>query len=72
MKPPELIDLRRSFHHSKDDRRVLLSVTEPGLEALRDKHSARIERMANVLTEDFSRAEFETLHAADLLIERLG
>jgi DNA-binding MarR family transcriptional regulator len=56
----------------KDGRRVLLSVTEPGLEALRDKRSARIERMAKVLTEDFSRAELETLHAAALLIERLG
>jgi DNA-binding MarR family transcriptional regulator len=56
----------------KDGRRVLLSVTGPGLEALRDKRSARVERMANVLTEDFSRAELEILHAAALLIERLG
>ena len=56
----------------KDGRRVLLSVTEPGLEALRDKRGARVERMANVLTEDFSPAELETFHAAALLIERLG
>jgi DNA-binding MarR family transcriptional regulator len=56
----------------KDGRRVLLSVTEPGLETLRNKHSARVERMANVLAEDFSRAELETLHAAAQLIERLG
>jgi hypothetical protein len=28
--------------------------------------------MANVLAEDFSRAELETLHAAAQLIERLG
>jgi DNA-binding MarR family transcriptional regulator len=56
----------------KDGRRALLSVTEPGLEALRNKRSARVERMANVLAEDFSRAELETLHAAALLIERLG
>ena len=56
----------------KDGRRVLLSVTESGLEALRDKRSARVERMANVLAEDFSRAELETLHAAAQLIERLG
>jgi DNA-binding MarR family transcriptional regulator len=56
----------------KDGRRVLLSVTEPGLEALRDKRGAVVERMANVLAEDFSRAELETLHAAALLIERLG
>jgi DNA-binding MarR family transcriptional regulator len=56
----------------KDGRRVLLSVTEPGLEALRSKSSAGVERMANVLAEDFSRAEVEILHAAALLIERLG
>jgi DNA-binding MarR family transcriptional regulator len=56
----------------KDGRRVLLSMTEPGLEALQNKRSARVDRMANVLTEDFSRAELETLHAAALLIERLG
>jgi DNA-binding MarR family transcriptional regulator len=56
----------------KDGRRVLLSVTEPGLEALQNKRGARVERLANVLTEDFSRAELETLHAAALLIERLG
>ena len=56
----------------KDGRRVLLAVTEPGLEALRNKRSARVERMANVLAEDFSRAELETLHAAAQLIERLG
>jgi DNA-binding MarR family transcriptional regulator len=56
----------------KDGRRVLLSVTEPGLETLRNKHSARVERMANVLAEDFSRAKLETLYAAALLIERLG
>jgi DNA-binding MarR family transcriptional regulator len=56
----------------KDGRRVLLSVTEPGLETLRNKHSARVERMANVLAEDFSRTELETLHAAAQLIERLG
>jgi DNA-binding MarR family transcriptional regulator len=56
----------------KDGRRVLLSVTEPGLEALRNKRSARVERMANVLAEDFSPTELETLHAAAQLIERLG
>ena len=56
----------------KDGRRVLLSVTESGLEALRDRRGAVVERMANVLAEDFSRAELETLHAAAPLIERLG
>src|ERR1700678_3303303 len=37
----------------KDGRRVLLSVTEPGLEAVRNKRSARAEGMANVLADDF-------------------
>lgn len=55
-----------------DGRRVLLSVTEPGLEALRNKRSARVEQMAHVLSEHFSRAELETLRAAAPLIERLG
>lgn len=55
-----------------DGRRVLLSVTEPGLEVLRSKRSARVEQMANVLAEDFSRAELKTLGAAALLIQRLG
>jgi hypothetical protein len=31
-----------------------------------------VERMAVVLTEDFTQAELETLHAAAQLIERLG
>ena len=51
---------------------MVLPVTESELVALRDKSSARVERMANVLAEDFSRAKLETLHAAALLIERLG
>lgn len=44
--------------------RWVLPVTESGLVALRDKSSARVERMANVLAEDFSRAKLETLYAA--------
>jgi DNA-binding MarR family transcriptional regulator len=55
-----------------DGRRVLLSLTEPGLEALRSKRTARVEQMASVLAKNFSRAELETLHAAAQLIERLG
>lgn len=55
-----------------DGRRVLLSVTEPGLEALRDRRSTRVEKMAQALTEHFSAAELETLRAAAGLIERLG
>jgi DNA-binding MarR family transcriptional regulator len=55
-----------------DGRRVLLSVTGPGLEALRSKHSARVARMARVLAESFSPVELEQLRNAAALIERLG
>jgi DNA-binding MarR family transcriptional regulator len=56
----------------RDGRRILLSVTEHGLEALRNKRSVRVEQMADALAEDFTRAELKTLRAAALLIERLG
>jgi len=55
-----------------DGRRVLLSVSGAGLEALRDKRSASVATMARALAENFSVAELETLRAAAVLIERLG
>jgi DNA-binding MarR family transcriptional regulator len=55
-----------------DGRRVLLSVTEAGYDALLNKHGARVEQLAKALAENFSHAELETLHAAPPLIERLG
>jgi DNA-binding MarR family transcriptional regulator len=55
-----------------DGRRVLLSVTEAGYDALRSKRSARVEQLAKVLAQNFSPAELETLRAAAPLIERLG
>jgi DNA-binding MarR family transcriptional regulator len=55
-----------------DGRRVVLSVTMAGHQALQNKHSARTEQLAKALAGGFTRAEVETLLAAAPLIERLG
>jgi DNA-binding MarR family transcriptional regulator len=55
-----------------DGRRVTMSVTTAGLQALRNNRSAQIEQLAKVLASGFTQAEIETLRAAAPLIERLG
>jgi DNA-binding MarR family transcriptional regulator len=55
-----------------DGRRVTMSVTMAGQEALQNKRSARTEQLAKALTAGFTQAEIETLKAATPLIERLG
>lgn len=56
-----------------DGRRMVLSVTEAGRQALRDKRNARAELIAEVLKSDaFTPAELERLAAAAPLIERLA
>lgn len=55
-----------------DGRRALLSLTDAGLARLRDKRSSRVELIAKVLEENFTRAELQTLQAAAPLIERLS
>jgi DNA-binding MarR family transcriptional regulator len=55
-----------------DGRRVTMSVTAAGQQALRDKRSAQTELLAKTLASGFTRAEIETLRAAAPLIERLG
>lgn len=55
-----------------DGRRVTMSVTAAGQQALRNKRSARTEQLAKALAGGFSQAEVETLRAAAPLIERLG
>jgi DNA-binding MarR family transcriptional regulator len=55
-----------------DGRRVVLSVTDAGLETLRSRRSARVEQLAAALASDFTRAEREQLMAAAPLLERLG
>lgn len=55
-----------------DGRRIVLSVTEAGLQALRDKRNARTEQLAHALSAGFTARELEQLYAAAPLIERLA
>jgi DNA-binding MarR family transcriptional regulator len=54
-----------------DGRRVVLSVTDSGRQALQHKRDARVEQLAGVLSTEFTRAELEQLRAVTPLIERL-
>ncbi|MFD3452041.1 MarR family winged helix-turn-helix transcriptional regulator [Streptomyces sp. NPDC058691] len=57
----------------KDGRRVVLTVTESGLQALKDKRNARTELIARALTSGaFTPAEREQLAAAAALLDRLA
>jgi DNA-binding MarR family transcriptional regulator len=56
-----------------DGRRVVLSVTDEGLQALKDKRNARAELIARALTSGmFTPKELEQLAAAAALLERLA
>ncbi|WP_405783160.1 MarR family winged helix-turn-helix transcriptional regulator [Streptomyces sp. NBC_00859] len=56
-----------------DGRRVVLTVTDAGLQALRDKRNARAELIAQALTSGtFTRDELKQLAAAAALLERLA
>lgn len=56
-----------------DGRRVVLTVTDAGLQALQDKRNARTELIARALTSDtFTSAELAQLAAAAPLLERLA
>jgi DNA-binding MarR family transcriptional regulator len=55
-----------------DGRRVVLSVTESGLEVLRHKRGARTGQLAEALSTGFSQAELSQLMAAAPLLERLA
>ena len=55
-----------------DGRRVVLSLTEAGLETLQNRRNARTEQMAKALSSGFTPAELELLAAAAPLIERLA
>jgi DNA-binding MarR family transcriptional regulator len=56
----------------QDGRRVLISLSAAGLQALRDKRNARTEQLAKALSAGFTEAELEQLMAAVPLIERLA
>jgi DNA-binding MarR family transcriptional regulator len=55
-----------------DGRRVVMSLTDPGLEALRNRRDARTELLAQMLSAGFSEDELKALMAAAPLIERLA
>ena len=56
----------------QDGRRVVLSVTEAGLQILRDKRGARTEQIARALSTGFTPAELNLLMEAAPLLERLA
>ncbi|HEY7430990.1 MAG TPA: MarR family transcriptional regulator [Streptosporangiaceae bacterium] len=55
-----------------DGRRVVLSVSEAGREALRRRRNARTEQLAKALSAGFAPAELRQLLAAAPLLERLA
>jgi DNA-binding MarR family transcriptional regulator len=55
-----------------DGRRVVLSVTDAGLQVLRNRRSARTEQLARALSTGFTHSELRQLMAAAPLIERLA
>ena len=55
-----------------DGRRVVLSVTEAGLEVLRHKRGARTGQLAEALSTGFTQAELRQLMVAAPLLERLA
>jgi DNA-binding MarR family transcriptional regulator len=56
----------------QDGRRVVLSLSDAGLQAVRDKRNARTERLAAALSSGFTETELRQLMAAVPLIERLA
>jgi DNA-binding MarR family transcriptional regulator len=55
-----------------DGRRVVLSVTDAGLQVLRDKRGARTDQLARALAAGFTPAELSQLMTAAPLLERLA
>lgn len=55
-----------------DGRRVVLTATELGLEALRDRKNARTAQLARALSDVFTPSELEQLMAVTPLLERLA
>ncbi|MEV8527466.1 MarR family winged helix-turn-helix transcriptional regulator [Streptomyces sp. NPDC052000] len=65
-----LVERRRD---PDDGRRVVLSVTAAGRQALQDKRNERAELLSRALSSgDFTRAELKQLAAATPLLERLA
>ena len=56
----------------EDGRRMILSITERGLELLRDRRSRRTEQLERALSAGFTASELEQLAVAAPLLERLA
>jgi DNA-binding MarR family transcriptional regulator len=56
----------------EDGRQAIMSLTEAGLQTLRNRRNARTEQLAKVLSAGFTRSELQQLMAAAPLIERLA
>jgi DNA-binding MarR family transcriptional regulator len=56
----------------EDGRRILMSLTEDGLQVLRNRRDAGTEHLARAISREFSRSELEQLLVAAQLIERLA
>ncbi|HEY1355043.1 MAG TPA: MarR family transcriptional regulator [Solirubrobacterales bacterium] len=56
----------------EDGRRVVLSLSGTGRQAIRDRRAARTEQLARALAENFTARELEQLEAAAPLLERLA
>ncbi len=55
-----------------DGRRLILSLSEPGLEVLRDRRNRRTAQLQQALSAGFTTTELEQLAAAAPLLERLA
>jgi DNA-binding MarR family transcriptional regulator len=55
-----------------DARQFVLSITEAGMQMLRNRRNARNEQLVRALSNGFTRSELEQLLAAAPLIERLA
>ena len=56
----------------QDGRRVILSITDAGLQVLRERRDARVELLAQTLSAGFTPGELSQLMAAAPLLERLA
>lgn len=56
----------------QDRRRAVLSVTEAGVQVLRDRRNARTQQFAQALSSGFTAAELSQLMAVAPLLERLA
>lgn len=56
----------------EDGRRVILSITDAGLQLLRDRRNAKTEQLERALASGFTPAELGQLMAAAPLLERLA